>query len=291
MIHRRSSRVLLIVAAFALFLVPVAAIAAGGFTDVDDDSVFKGDIAWLADAGVTKGCNPPANDKFCPEANVTREQMSAFMHRLAVNKVVDAATAVKAEHATTADSATSAVAADTAVEAGNADTLDGKDSSAFVEHGDIVMATDGHNWTAWGTNVPSSLVNWMTFTVASADGDLGIGLSAPTSVDGIEYGLKSVEVCASPVSGGYITRTTVYGTTAGPSWVYLAAEDTDRTVNECYTVTVNMPAPYGAGIGLELAGGASGEVLAYSVRSTWTPVTDLPAPLGVTDSSGDHNNR
>ncbi len=90
--QRTSSRVLLVVAAFVLLLVPVAAIAGGGFTDVDEDSVFKADIAWLADTGVTKGCNPPTNDEFCPDGNVTREQMAAFMHRLAINRVVDAAT-------------------------------------------------------------------------------------------------------------------------------------------------------------------------------------------------------
>lgn len=118
--HRTSSRMLLIVAAFVLFLVPVAAIAAGGFTDVEDDSVFKTDIEWLADAGVTRGCNPPTNDRFCPEGNVTREQMSAFMHRLAVNKVVDAKTAVTA---------------DNAMNATNADKLDGKDSTAFAASG------------------------------------------------------------------------------------------------------------------------------------------------------------
>ena len=53
--------------------------------DVADDNVFKADIQWLADAGVTKGCNPPANTEFCPEDNVTREQMSAFM-RFMLNK-------------------------------------------------------------------------------------------------------------------------------------------------------------------------------------------------------------
>ena len=44
-------------------------------------SVFVNDIEWLADAGITKGCNPPANTRFCPEATVTRGQMAAFLHR------------------------------------------------------------------------------------------------------------------------------------------------------------------------------------------------------------------
>src|SRR5690606_6120098 len=53
------------------------------FTDVPDTNVFHDDIAWLAEAGVTKGCNPPDNTEFCPGDNVTREQMAAFMRRLA----------------------------------------------------------------------------------------------------------------------------------------------------------------------------------------------------------------
>ncbi len=50
------------------------------FTD-DDGSVFEGDIDRLGTAGVTRGCNPPANTRFCPGSNVTRGQMAAFLHR------------------------------------------------------------------------------------------------------------------------------------------------------------------------------------------------------------------
>lgn len=66
-----------------VLMVPVAVIAAGGpFTD-DDDSLFERHIEWLKTNNVTLGCNPPINDHFCPDANVTRGQMAAFMHRLA----------------------------------------------------------------------------------------------------------------------------------------------------------------------------------------------------------------
>jgi len=141
--HRTPTKVLLIVAAFALFIVPVAAIAAAGFEDVADDNVFKTDIEWLADAEVTKGCNPPTNTRFCPGSNVTREQMAAFMHRLATNKVVDAATAIEAENSDTLDGKDSAAFAlaghnhDIAYlaktgKAADSDKLDGKDSTAFL---------------------------------------------------------------------------------------------------------------------------------------------------------------
>ncbi len=44
-------------------------------------SVFRDDIERLAAAGITKGCNPPVNDRFCPEDPVTRGQMAAFLVR------------------------------------------------------------------------------------------------------------------------------------------------------------------------------------------------------------------
>jgi hypothetical protein len=69
---------------------PLAVSAASSFTDVPDTHIFSGDIQWMADAGVTKGCNPPTNDRFCPDGNVTRGQMAAFMHRLADSQEVDA---------------------------------------------------------------------------------------------------------------------------------------------------------------------------------------------------------
>lgn len=54
----------------------------GGNTFIDDDgSVFETDIAKLAASGITTGCNPPDNDKFCPKKPVTRAQMAAFLRR------------------------------------------------------------------------------------------------------------------------------------------------------------------------------------------------------------------
>jgi len=89
-IPRHWLRIGLIVLIVAALIAPVAVYAAGGsFTD-DDTSIFEADIEWLADSGVTAGCNPPTNDHFCPNDSVTRGQMAAFIHRLAVNQVVDA---------------------------------------------------------------------------------------------------------------------------------------------------------------------------------------------------------
>jgi hypothetical protein len=50
------------------------------FTD-DDFSIFEDDIEWLYSSGITRGCNPPANDRFCPNDNLTRGQMAAMLTR------------------------------------------------------------------------------------------------------------------------------------------------------------------------------------------------------------------
>lgn len=50
------------------------------FTD-DDGSVFEADINKVAAAGITFGCSPPPNARFCPTEFVTRGQMAAFLHR------------------------------------------------------------------------------------------------------------------------------------------------------------------------------------------------------------------
>lgn len=79
---RKVGRSRLAVLTLALALVLPAGIAlAGGqtFSDVPPSHPFFGDIEAIADAGVTGGCTPT---RYCPDDNVTREQMAAFMNRL-----------------------------------------------------------------------------------------------------------------------------------------------------------------------------------------------------------------
>jgi hypothetical protein len=68
----------------AAFLVRALGLPAAGAGDSfmdDNDSVFESDIERLAAAGITSGCNPPVNDRFCPDKSVTRGQMAAFLAR------------------------------------------------------------------------------------------------------------------------------------------------------------------------------------------------------------------
>jgi hypothetical protein len=47
----------------------------------DNGSIFEFDIDKLGATGISRGCNPPDNDRFCPNDYVTREQMAAFIRR------------------------------------------------------------------------------------------------------------------------------------------------------------------------------------------------------------------
>jgi hypothetical protein len=85
-----------------VLIIPLTAVAATSlFDDVADTNPFVDDINWMKTSGITNGCNS-AGTEYCPADNLTRQQMAAFMHRLATSRAVDAG------------------------------TLDGKNSTAFV---------------------------------------------------------------------------------------------------------------------------------------------------------------
>ena len=84
LMYRRIGLLATVVALLVAFL-PSGANAAdlppgGSFLD-DDYSAHQSAIEAIAAAGITKGCNPPLNNLFCPEAPVTRGQMAAFLVR------------------------------------------------------------------------------------------------------------------------------------------------------------------------------------------------------------------
>jgi hypothetical protein len=84
----RSVRLVLLVVTVAALLAPATAVTAddgtlppgGSFID-DDDMQQEGYIEALAAAGITRGCNPPDNDRFCPDEPVTRGQVASFLVR------------------------------------------------------------------------------------------------------------------------------------------------------------------------------------------------------------------
>ena len=73
-------------AEMATFLVRGFGLTDGGganlFVD-DDGNTHEEAIDILGTSGVTRGCNPPTNDRFCPDQPITRGQMAAFLYRAA----------------------------------------------------------------------------------------------------------------------------------------------------------------------------------------------------------------
>ncbi len=91
LMRRRLPKVAVAVAVVALafaYLAPVPVAAAAqaplppGGTFVDDDGLAEeGYIEAIAAIGVTLGCNPPANDRFCPDRTLARSDMATFLVR------------------------------------------------------------------------------------------------------------------------------------------------------------------------------------------------------------------
>ena len=81
--HRRVARIIGGVVLISLMGIGVgwAALPPGGTFIDDDGHNFEGAIEAIAAEGITKGCNPPANDKFCPNDKVTRGEMAVFLVR------------------------------------------------------------------------------------------------------------------------------------------------------------------------------------------------------------------
>jgi hypothetical protein len=78
----------MVISSLVVAMSPAA--AAGRFND-DDGSVHEGFIEAVAAEGITLGCNPPENSRFCPDAVVTRDQMAAFLVRALDLAAIDAA--------------------------------------------------------------------------------------------------------------------------------------------------------------------------------------------------------
>jgi hypothetical protein len=158
---RRWTRLALAVAVLFAVSAPVAVFAAGGhFTD-DDTSVFESNINWMADNGITVGCNPPGNDHYCPNDNVTRGQMAAFMERLAENQVVDAA------------------------------TVDGLDASSFSRVASLSETDDVDNWNG-------SVITDSVDITAPVDGLLVISYVVNWAKDADETGTAWVDYYVDP---------------------------------------------------------------------------------------------
>ncbi|MGH3667052.1 MAG: S-layer homology domain-containing protein, partial [Acidimicrobiia bacterium] len=69
--------------AMAAFIARALGLPAGDGDHFNDDgaSTFEDAINRVAATGITQGCNPPENTRFCPGRTMTRGEMAAFLVR------------------------------------------------------------------------------------------------------------------------------------------------------------------------------------------------------------------
>lgn len=213
-IPKRWVRVSMIVAVTALIVAPLSAVASHTFTDVPTSNTHHDDITWLRDADVTRGCNPPANTRYCPDDFVTRAQMASFLERLATNQVVDAGTLDGREASgivsLTGNRATGTPEVDvsgvTKIEEINVATSD--DGLLFI--------TGNSTWRS--QNTASNILVWLQLNNTTCNNgissvrSIGWGYASPPgevnlsslSIDGpiaVSAGNHTVTLCANPFDG------------------------------------------------------------------------------------------
>lgn len=256
--NRRKRTVSIVLGTLLLVsVIPVAGFAAGGtFTD-DDTSIFEADIEWLASVGVTAGCNPPANDNFCPDENVKRGQMAAFMRRFADYLDVDGL-------ASTINTGLQ----DVNTQLGDRYTKSESDAR-YVPQGDIVIT---HGPGAFGNPAAAVQVFGDAMRNSSGDGFANMPLTGPAQLGTVDYGLKSLTYCADITAPAYIDDVVVSATTGAPYTNVGAVSDLeDRTMTGCYTVTVSDTTGTSHIAAFDFSGGAGGSVTISSVTTTWAP--------------------
>ena len=169
--------------------------------------------------------------------------------------------------------------------AADADLLDGNDSTAFVEHGEVVMTTSGNAWMVQGgfANI-AHFERWATETTFFAPERAVISLTGPSSIGGVEYGLASFDLCVI-TSSNFVSEVSVTGMAP-----FGADVNDDQYLNlfrerflspglttGCYTFDVNRPVGQGAGLYVEIMDiGDDSPVTLGSVRSVWTPEAAEP---------------
>lgn len=249
----RSKRVTFLVAVVALLAVPAVVTASHTFDDVEDSNTFHSEIDWLADAGVTKGCNPPANTLFCPDGNVTRGQMAAFMNRFAAYLGATDGVVSEADDAATvagySPGQLSGVAGNT-TESGSTPLTSGTNQT--VEEISVSAPVDGYLVlganNSYDDNENTQIVQWMQVDDAVCDN------GQFTDVD-FSYGSTSANVRFTTISNNGIVAVS-----AGAHTVTLCAREFAGGANPNYfspTITAVF-SPFGAAtVGVEDAPTAS----------------------------------
>ncbi|HEX2155150.1 MAG TPA: hypothetical protein VHL52_14390 [Acidimicrobiia bacterium] len=248
----------------AAFLVRALGYTADGggdhFTD-DDSSVFEGDIDRLRTAGVTFGCNPPANDRYCPDELVTRAQMASFLTRALGLTPIQPPPPTSSSTSSTSSTSTTLPSGDSCIGSLGAVTID-----------DDLIVPSGYSCTLNGTTVQENVLVASGATLiangVSVDGNIQAEGHATVTIEGnstIGGDIQaddggSVGVAGSDVGGNIqvesnegdflITDNTVDGDIQfndndGPSDI------SDNTVGGNLQCQGNQPPPTGGGNAVE----------------------------------------
>lgn len=246
---RRMRRLMAVgIVAASLGLLPLLALAANPFDDLNPGSVHNANIDALYEAGVTRGCDPDVS--YCPNGNVTREEMASFIARL--GGLGDNPPVANAKTAETAASATNAT------NAGNATTVGGyapaglvRTARAISEYRSDVSAPNPLEVTTVITGLPYP---------ATLDPLVTLSITAPTN--GFVLVIGSAIINPSDTVALIRLRHAETGATSIPTGCGLLVNED----NAC-AVSPNFVFPVGAGTQtfvLEVAKGNANSVLAHS---------------------------
>jgi hypothetical protein len=160
-----------------------------------------------------------------------------------------------------------------------------------ADHGPIEMTTSGNSWLTQGQFAyghPGNVTRvdrWATETTFFVPVRAVISLTGPGSVDGIDYGLESFDLCVITGSN-YLSSLSVTGIAE-----FDPAVDDDQYLSlfsetfafppglttGCHTFVVNAPVGQGAGLMVEVTDISDGSsVTLSSVKSVWTPEAAQP---------------
>jgi hypothetical protein len=155
-----------------------------------------------------------------------------------------------------------------------------------ADHGPIEMTTSGNSWLTQGQFAyghPENVTRvdrWATETTFFTPVRAVISLTGPGSVDGVDYGLESFDLCVITGSN-YISSVSVTGiaefnfTVNDDQYLSLFSETfafPPGLTTGCRTFVVNEPVGQGAGLMVEITDDGDGSAVTLSsVRSVWTP--------------------
>lgn len=198
---KRHSRLLTLSAAFAMLVALPAGVMMAGtnpFTDVSESAWYYNDVMAIYNAGVTGGCTPT---KYCPDKNVTRAEMAAFLNRVGAlgsgkTPVANAATARSTDGwslgcpANTTSS--QGLCFDNAIR-GNGGIYEASDACAAINTGPFF---GGHRWFLPGANQLRSAAAVAGLGVTTVEWSSDMWIDSTDGWSGL---------AVSPFLGGFIT--------------------------------------------------------------------------------------